>query len=219
MDDIKTERVNGDLKTTVKGKVVHEFVLDRWTIYNKYPLITKWYQIPDFIKNDLGLQFYSTMSGWDTDIKIYEPIYTKGKSVSRILDEICKQVTKYVTEPSKTPGKITRWKLINNNTIIIYRDVDLTNNLLNNQYKITAPSIHYTDLFEYTENSDNYQIQTIGIPTLKAGIVFQINTTGVPDFVTEQSAYFVAQEVEHTITCKDGYLMKIHAKKAAQESK
>jgi hypothetical protein len=216
--EVKTDRVSGDLKTVVKGEVVYQDLLYRWSIYEKYPLLKKWYEIPDFIRNELGLEFYSTMTGWETDIKLHEYIYTKNKTVGDIFDEICRQVRIYnLSNPRNDLDKDDlHWKLVNENTIIFYKRSDLGSGLLNDRFGITFPSIHYTDLFEYTNNVKNYSIQTVGIPTMKAGVVFHIDTTGVPNFVKENSAYFICDEVEHSITLKDGYNVKIYARKITQ---
>lgn len=217
INDIKSTRSAADFKTVIKGEVVHQNILYNWSIFNKYPKLDLFEQIPDFIQNELKLGFYSTTSGWEQSILLPNAIFTRGKSVGQILDEICQQVTENnkILDPANKDSlkNRLRWRLVNGETILFFRDSDLDGQELNTQFNIEVPAVNYSDLLEYQDNTENYQIQVFGIPTLKAGMVFYVDTTGTPDWVTEESAYFVAEEVEHNITCSDGYIMKIYARK------
>jgi hypothetical protein len=225
---ISVKRNNADLQTSLKGCLVNQDILYNWSIYAKYPKITYYSEVSDFIQNELNFNFTPMIPTFNNKIKLLNPILTRGKSVGEILEQICQQITKdlsvipynvqmggvfdYPTIVTSEAKDKCNWKFINGNTILIYLDSQLNTKLLNELYSIVVPSVNYNDLIEYTNNGDNFTIQVFGIPTLKSGIVFYIDTTGVPNYVTTKSAYYLVTEIEHNITISDGYVTKVYCK-------
>lgn len=201
---IKSKRTVANLQTTIKGSIVNQDVLYNWSVYDKYPKLTYYKDVEDFIENELNYNFTSLVPGFVDKVQLTKPILTYNKSVGDILEEVCKQA-------SVVTGEKCSWKFINNNTILLYKKSDLSTKYLNDTYNMRVPSIDYNSLFEFTGNgSGGFKIELTGIPTIVAGIVFYIDVTSVPSYITTKSAYYVVNEVEHNITTKDGYIMKVN---------
>lgn len=201
---IRSKRDTANVKTIVKGQLVNQDILYNWSIYEKYPKLTYYSEVKDFIENELQFSFTYMIPVFSRKLRLTTPILTKGKPVGAILEEVCSQLTAILKDDT------CKWKFINGNTILIYRGSDLGKKFLNEQFKLQVPAINYNDLFEYTDNGENFFIEMEGIPTLVSGIVFYVDTTGVPPYITTESAYYVADEIEHTISCTDGYSVKIY---------
>lgn len=206
--DIKAKRSSADLLITAKGEVVNQNILYNWSIYEKYPKLHFYSDVKDFIENELNFNFVPMVTGFNNDTVLPTPIFTRGKSVGIILEEVCKQITDSVSKDDPC-----HWKFINGQTILLYKDSDLGGRILNEYFKIAVPSIKYNDLLEYTPNDTGYIVNTFGIPALVSGIVFHINADEVPSYLEAESAYYTANEIEHNITLSSGYIMKIYATK------
>lgn len=207
---IKSKRTNADLQVTIKGNIVDQDVLYNWSIYDKYPKLTYYNDVKDFIENELHFNFTSLVPGFTDKTRLSKPILTYNKSIGDILEEVCKQA-------SSSTGEQCSWKFINNNTILLYKKSDLSTKYLNETYNLRVPAINYNDLIEFTDNGTGFTIELFGIPTLIAGIVFYIEVTDVPSYITTESAYYIANEIEHNITLKDGYMMKVYCDLANTE--
>jgi len=205
---IGSKRTSAELQLTVKGQLVNQNILYHWSIYDKYPILQYYSDVKGFIMNELKFNFTTRIKGFSDKIALPTPIFTRGKSVGIILENVCEQITKSIL---KEKNDICRWKFLNGQTILIYKESDLGGRILNEHIHIQVPSIKYNDLLNYTPDDGEYLIEVFGIPTLVSGIVFYIDAEEVPDYVTVESAYYIANEVEHNIRLSDGYTMRIHA--------
>jgi hypothetical protein len=192
-----------NLLTEITGTVVDQDILSNWSIYAKYPKLNTYNDVKDFVENELKFNFTTTVPGFVDKTLLTTPILTRGKSISNILTEVCSQA-------SKSLGKDCGWKFVNSNTILIYKNIDLGTKLLNDQYNLLIPVINYNDIFEFVDNGTNFTVKVYGIPTLKSGVVFYVEVTTIPDYITAKSTYYVVEEIEHSITINDGYIMKIY---------
>lgn len=209
--DVSSKRTVADLQLTVKGNLVDQDILYNWSIYEKYPKLTYYSDIEDFVENELHFNFTTLVPGFVDNVPLTKPILTYQKSIGGILEQVCAQA-------SKSIGEQCSWKFINNNTILLYKKSDLGTKFLNERYNLRVPTINYNSLFGFTNNGTGFTVETVGIPTLTAGIVFYIEVTDVPSYITAESTYYVVNEVEHNITLKDGYLMKIYCDLANPDS-
>ena len=208
INTVDAKRTCADLQITVKGQLVHQNILYNWSVYDKYPKLQYYSDIKDFIENELKFDFTSMVHGFTDKTPLTTPIFTRGKSVGVIFEEVCKQATAGLLENDEC-----LWKFVNGQTILFYKSSNLDGRLLNEYFKVEVLSIKYNDLLSYTMNTDQYCIETFGLPTIVAGIVFHIDAEEVPDYVTTESAYYIVNEVEHNITLSSGYTMKIYATK------
>lgn len=200
---IKSKRTVSDLQVTIKGNIVDQDILYNSSIYGKYPKLTYYSDVEDFIENELHFNFTSLVPGFIDKTQLSKPILTYNKSIGEILEEVCKQA-------SLSTGEQCSWKFINNNTILLYKKSDLSTKYLNETYNLRVPTVNYNDLMEFTDNGTGFTIELLGIPTLIAGIVFYIEVTDVPSYITTKSTYYIVNEIEHNITLKDGYMMKVY---------
>lgn len=216
IDTAKAELSAADRKIIVKGPLVNQDILYNYTSSTKYPKLTYYSDVKDYVVNDLKLDFKSTMSIFTQKQPMSSPILTKGKSVGKIMETVCERVTKgWLTQSERYPGDKCKYKFVNGQAIYFYRDSDLKNRnetILNKEYKIPTISIHYNDLFDFQNIDGVYTIEVTGLPTLKSGIAFYIDCANVPAWVSTQSAYYLADEVEHNFSLKDGYNCKIYAR-------
>jgi hypothetical protein len=199
---VKSKRTVADLQATIKGSLVDQDILNNWSIYQKYPKLTYYSDVKDFIEQELKFNFTPLTTNFLGKVPLSKPILTYNKSIGDILGEVCKQLS--------ASGQECSWKFVNNNTILIYKKSDLGTKYLNEVYNLRVPTINYNDIFEFTSNGTGFIIETEGIPTLTAGIVFCVEVTSVPSYITAETTYYIVNEVEHNITLKDGYLMKIY---------
>lgn len=216
---VKSKRNSADLETTVKGIVVDQDILYATSIYQKYPKLTYYSDVKNFIERELNLEFVSMIPGFSQKTPLPEPILTRGKSVGVIMETVCSQLTRTVLKNanSRYPNDVAKWKFLNGQTILIYRESDLksrNSNILNNHLMITVPEVSYNDVLEFTDNGDNnFTLQVFGLPTVVSGISIHVDATDAPAFVTFESAYYTVDEVEHNITMADGYIMKAYVRK------
>ncbi len=208
---VSSKRTSADLAVVIKGSIVDQDILYNWSIYNKYPKLNNYSDVSDFIENELQYNFTTLVPGFIDKTPLSTPILTYKKSVGDILTEVCSQA-------SESTGQECSWKFINNNTILLYKKSDLSTKFLNETYNMRVPSIDFNSLFDFKNNGEEFIIECTGIPTLVAGIVFYIDCTGVPSYITTESAYYVVNEIEHNITLKDGYLIKVYCDLANSES-
>lgn len=217
---VKSNRLSSDLETTIKGELVNQAILYGTSVFQKFPKLTQYSDVKNFVENELNLEFVSMIPGFSQKTKLVTPILTRGKSVGVIMELICKELTDTTLKTANPlyPNDVARWKFLpDGQTILVYRDSDLiskNSSILNNDVKMTVSSVDYNDLLEFTDVGDgSYVIQIFGLPTIKAGVVFYINTKGAPSFVTAESAYYVVDEVEHNISLADGFIMKAYVRK------
>lgn len=207
---LKAKRTGEGLQTTIKGNLVNQEILYSTSVYEKYPKLTYFNDVQNFIENDLNYNFTTLAPGFVDKTPLSRPILTRDKSVGDVLTEICKQLT-------KSTGQECSWKFINNNTVLLYKKSDLGTKYLNERYNIRSISIDYNSLSDFIDNGTNFTVECVGIPTLTAGITFYIDCTAVPAYVKTQSAYYVISEIEHNITLNAGYHVKIYCDLANSE--
>lgn len=209
---LKAKRTYDGLLTTIKGSLVDQEILYNTSVYEKYPKLSYYNDVQNFIEHDLNYNFTTLAPGFIDKTKLARPILTRGKSIGDVLTEVCKQL-------SKTTGQQCSWKFINGNTILLYKKSDLGTKYLNERYNIRVISIDYNSLFDFIDNGTDFTVECVGIPTLTAGLVFYIDCTTVPSYITTKSTYYVINEIEHTITLNNGYEVKIYCDLANSEEK
>jgi hypothetical protein len=202
---VSVKRSSANVLTIVKGQLVHQNILYNWSIYDKYPKLEYYSDVKDFVEHELKFEFVSMISGFTTDMNLPTPILTRGKSVGVIFEEVCKQITKSVLTNDEC-----LWKFVNGQTVLFYKRSDLSGRVLNEYFKISVPTIKYSDLLTYTITDGEYVIELFGLPTIVSGIVIYIDAEEVPDYISIESAYYIVNEVEHKITLNDGYIAKLY---------
>lgn len=219
VESVEKSRTNADTKVTAKGSTIHHDILYNTSIAKVYPKIDKFHQVKDMIEVDIGLKFMSNHSTfYSMDSLLETPILTKAKTVGRILDEVCQQL-----------GDEFQWKIFNTTDVYIYSLKEFSEGILqHNENVITRLnedtnkfdpmlqmhllSVDISDVLELKDVDDyNIEVELMGLPTLKAGAIFQIDCENAPAYLNRETKNYVIDEIKQDITIASGFISTIYA--------
>lgn len=190
--EVATEMDDADVKTTSKGSLMDESLIYDTKTNKEYPKITLYTDIKNILSNIYKLNFTTDSSVFDSNMPIPEPIFTRDKSIGEILDDLCTQAD-------------MMWK-ISKGTVAIFHKNSISDSI----FDIPVIEINYNDLFKYTQKDDGIEIETSGLTNIIATQVLYLDTSNTPAFVTQDSSYYVVDEITTSITSKDGFFSTVY---------
>lgn len=201
----KAERSGGDVKTVIQGKLIHQNILYHWSAFKVYKKIQYYSELKDVLFTELGLVLNSSVGELGRRISLENPILTHRTTIGEIIDQICEELG-------------VEWRLINHNEVLIYTREELELQLLNERYDVEVLTIDYNDILDLSVADDaQFKFKMYGLPMIKPGTVIIINTDNTPDFVTLETTSYVIDEVESTITLRDGFMTTCYIHKVGVE--
>jgi len=192
VQEAETSIDNADMKTVVNGTMLDESLIYDTKINNLYPKISTYLQVKEILTDIYKLNFLTVEKIFDSSMALPEPLFTKDKSLGEILDNVCDQIG-------------FKWK-ISKDSIAIYNP---EKELLDGVFKIPVLTIDYNDVFKYALKDDGVEIQTGGIPGIVAGQVVYLDTSNTPPYVTEESKYYIVDEIKTEITNQSGFFSSL----------
>jgi len=203
IQDITVDRSNADWKTTVSGEIIHSDLMYNWSGYQVFKKVRYYSDVATMISTELGFNLVTYIEEFYDNIPLKETIITYKKTIGEVLNNVCSQLS--------TANVKCHWKIINTD-LFIFKVSDLDSGMLNDAYAIDTLVINYNDLLEFKEvNYNQIQFKVFGLPTVKAGIIIELNTEYAPDYVTWQTDFLIVDEVEHVINIDDGYISTVYA--------
>lgn len=219
VETVEKSRTNADTKVTAKGSTIHNDILYHTSIAKVYPKIDKFHQVKDMVEVDIGLKFMSNHpSFYSLDSLLKSPILTKAKTVAGILDDVCKQL-----------GDDFEWKVFNTTDVYIFSLKELSKGIfmydenvsmrLNEAAYTYDPilqmhllSVDISDVLELKDVDDyNIEVELMGLPTLSAGGIFQIDCENAPAYLNRETKNYVIDEIKQDITIASGFISTIYA--------